>query len=182
LPIEDKSYLIIENYVVGKRANPNLYFKMRVTIQGNVGDIYNIYGQDAEVLYEGEIINTITCFQVTQDTNYFYIYLKNGQTATIGLSADGKPQIPIGTKYTVEVYNMRKYQTIINDVITKINQDIMNNKYSKIVVVNTTDFDVAITGIIINLLPYILIFVGAIIGTAIFIFLKIKKEKNEDNK
>ena len=179
--LKAKSFLIIENYVVGDKVDPNKYFKIRVTLKAEVGSKYDITGQDENVIFEGENIKTISSFEITENENSFFIYLKHGQTAVLGYTDEIGPQIAAGTEFSVEVKQARKYQTLINDVITRNSEGTILYKYAKLVIVNSTDYDVALTGVFFNLLPYILLLSISIVSLSILAYKKIKKDKNESN-
>jgi len=173
------TYINVENYVTGKVPTDE-YFKYKIVVDGNIGDKYEIYGQDDVIIYENQKINTSNEYIVKAgEDNYIYVYLKDNQKITIGLTEDNTNQIKIGTKYKITKIGARKWNTYINDEETK-DIDFLttgeNGLNNKIVIVNQRDFDVAVTGVFINILPYILLIVAGVVG----VILINKTKKNDD--
>ena len=93
-----RSYAKLSKVVSGNLADKERYFKFKVTFDGLTdGDFFDVEGQDATVVYNGETITTSSQLVVGQDN---YIYLKHGQSITIG--EDSVNQIPTGLSYTIE--------------------------------------------------------------------------------
>lgn len=181
------TYVEFQMKTTGELADPNQYFKLTVSIFGNAGDIYNIVGQDSVITYENEQIQTIDRFEVQEGKYSFDIYLKNGQVVYIGSKTDnGKVfyQIPAGTYISIVENEARKYQTIINGEEGKVvrNIPVSSEEDNVILVVNHADYDVAITGVFFNILPYVIVIVIVALVLSWFIFKKIKdKNSDEDN-
>lgn len=172
------TYINIENTTTGKMANKNEYFKYKLSIFGNVGDIYEITGQDETVYFEGKRITPAKHYIVKSGSdNYIYIYLKDNQKISIGLSND-IPQIKIGTKYIISKVGARKWETIINDKhYNTTNYLVAKKGVNKIDIVNIKNFDIALTGVFIDVLPFVILIILAVFG--IFAITKLKK-KNDD--
>lgn len=172
----------IENYVTGKYSSTNEYFKFKLRIMGNVGDVFEIIGQDEEVIYGGKRIRTQKYYTVQEgEENYVYIYLKANQKATIGVSSDNINQIPIGTEYYLAKIDAKIWNTTINDeniVETKYLATQKNSEINKIIIVNKRRVDLPITGIFINILPFVILIAIAIIG--IILMIKMKKDDDDD--
>ena len=101
----------ISNTLQGSMADSGAYFKYKVNItSGKEGDIYTIAGQDAEVEYGGETILTQSVYIVGQEN---YVYLKHGQTATIGVNGELN-ELPIGVQYSVQELDATDYETLID--------------------------------------------------------------------
>ena len=109
----DNTYITISKNVAGNMRNSDKYFKFNVVINGTNGDIYTIQGQDAIVSYDGnDSVSTSSSYTVGQ-TNY--IYLKSGQTATIGLANNNSTlEVPVGITYTITELDAEDYTTTIN--------------------------------------------------------------------
>ncbi len=164
------TYLSIKNYNRGKIPNKDEYFKYKIWLDGNIGDSFNIYGQDEYVYYDGQTIKTVNRYEITEDSSYVYIYLKDEQVATIGISSegeDGTSQILLGTKYRITQLNSRKVKTTMNDEICKEYEGIANEDNVYIEIINEKNFDVAITGIFVNIYPFILLIV--VVGILIYV-------------
>ena len=93
------TYVQITKNVEGNLARRDEYFKFVVDFPGAAdGDVFTVVGQDAEVNYHGEIINTQNTI-VVGETNA--IYLKHGQVVWIGTNGESTVEIPIGTEFSV---------------------------------------------------------------------------------
>ena len=184
---EKMTYLTLEMSVSGKNANKNEYFKVLVTMNARPGSRFKILGQDETVNYRGEEITTSDEMVIDDTNNSVYVYLKHGQSCTIGLFRQGEDddaeefyQIPIGTTVTVEEEDARKYKTTINleDGKYLIDNFLEEPANNVIVIDNHSDFDVAVTGAFIDILPYVLIIV-AVVGILAFIIYKNIKRNDE---
>ena len=117
------TYIVIENDVIGKLADKNEYFKYKLSIKGNPGNVFKIWGQDDIILYNGQKRKTKNEYTVKSgNENYIYIYLKHGQKVFIGLSSEGEDavsQILVGTNYKVIQLDARSYKTYINEIQNK---------------------------------------------------------------
>ncbi len=101
----------ISNTLQGSMSDSGAYFKYKVEFVGaKEGDVFTISGQDAEVNYGGETITTANSFVVGQDN---YIYLKHGQTATIGQNGELN-ELPVGLQYSVIELDAVDYETYID--------------------------------------------------------------------
>ncbi len=100
------TYISLENKVTGAAADADKYFKYKIDIDGVLnGTVLTVSGQDETVTYGGEQISTSDSYRAGDDD--LYVYLKHGQTATIGSYSDGTRsvsanEIPLGASYTVE--------------------------------------------------------------------------------
>ena len=100
------TYITLESKVSGAAADADKYFKYKVDL-ANVreGDTVTVSGQDSSVAFGGEIIETQSSYTVGSDE--IIVYLKHGQTATIGGGVNDRSdasanEIPLGASYTVE--------------------------------------------------------------------------------
>ena len=110
-----------------------------------------------------------------------YIYLKDGQSVTIGLSPNDDPQIPMGTLIRVigdENLSDRKWTMYINGAQTKefehrVGRDMDFN------IVLERNMLVPDTGVFVESLPYlILILMG---GIGLYSFIRLKKKNAKQN-
>ena len=103
-----------------------------------------------------------------------YIYMKHGQSVTIGLGADGDFQIPIGTLVKIigdDNLSSRKWTMYIDGVETNELEHYVGSK---------TDFDILLernmvvpnTGILAEGWPYMLLTIVGIVG--LFVLVKVK--------
>lgn len=164
--------------VSGNMADVDEYFKVKVIINGETGDTYTITGQDSTVNYKGSTITPSTTYRVGEDN---YVYLKHGQTITIGNDGTDN-QIKSGITYQFIEQDAEEYITSVNSsstdskdtgVLTTTSEDNENNntflnKYERS----------TLTGIMVTVLPYIIIVALALGGIAYMI---IRSRKN-DNK
>ena len=170
-------YLSIKQKVDGEYKNHDLntYFKYKITFNGKVGDQYTISGQDSIVYYDGENIETEENYIVKEDNNYMYIYLKDNQEITIGRNGLDFNEIPEDIEYTITKIDASKWSTTINGKEIDTLTSKINNKKNEIIIINTRDYDDAVTGLLYNVLPFILIII-LIVGSYI-IYKKIKYKK-----
>lgn len=171
------NYLSIKQKVDGEYKNHDLntYFKYKITFNGKVGDQYTISGQDSIVYYDGENIETEENYIVKEDNNYMYIYLKDNQEITIGRNGLDFNEIPEDIEYTITKIDASKWSTTINGKEIDTLTSKINNKKNEIIIINTRDYDDAVTGLLYNVLPFILIII-LIVGSYI-IYKKIKYKK-----
>ncbi|MBQ6477146.1 MAG: hypothetical protein IJI43_01775 [Bacilli bacterium] len=176
------SQIKISGSVTGDAAQVNEYFKYLVTINGNSGDTYTITGQDANVSYGGSTIPTSNTYTVGS-TNY--VYLKAGQTVTIGLNGSIE-QIPVGVTYSIVQQDSEDYHTYINGSTTESkttgNMTVSNTVESNAIsFVNNKDGDVP-TGIVLKVFPFIVLLIISGIGLYIISNPKENKDKKVNTK
>ncbi len=107
------TYIEISEEVTGNLGEGDRYFPFTLSVTGvNEGDVFVIEGQDEEVVVDGRTIRTSNEYVVGGDNT---IYLKHGQTITIGKSGD-LAQIPIGMFYLVSESVPAGYLTYVNEV------------------------------------------------------------------
>ena len=177
---DQMTYLTVKLTTTGRKANSDEYFKLTLSIFGREGDIYNIIGQDSVVTYNNEEIETLDSFEIVDGNYSFNIYLKDDQVVYIGSkTANGEVyyQIPVGTYISVVENDARKYQTFINDEEGKIIVNFVltdEEESNEFEIINHRDYDVAITGVIINILPYALIFMTVLVALVYMLYKKNK--------
>ena len=112
--IVQKSYITLGKEVAGNMRETDKYFKFLVDIQGTAGDEYTITGQDSTITYNGSQVTTSSTYTVGS-TNY--VYLKGGQTITIGIATNGTTtQVPVGVTYTITEQDAEEYITTIQGI------------------------------------------------------------------
>ena len=167
------SYITISNGVTGDMADKDEYFKFKITIDSDNLENININNQDSKVLYNGEEVITSSTYNSNQDN---FVYLKHGQSITIG---DGEnAQIPSGISFTIEELDKDNYKTYIDEV-NEDNKKLIVEKLSHISDENINNFvnnyeRVTFTGIVVNIIPYLIIL---LIGTILLIIIRKKYEK-----
>lgn len=162
----------IKNQVQGllKDYDKNTYFKYKVSINSLPNSKYTILGQDEWINYEGESIKTEDTYTVkdTKEENYTYIYLKDNQEATIGLKANGIKEIPIGIEYTITKINGERWETTIGDAQDTEKSFITKEEENICIIINKRDYDNAMTGWFVNIIPYIVLLSILVLGIIIF--------------
>ena len=143
--IQNTTITLTKN-VSGNMREPDKYFKFLVTINGTNGDQYTISGQDAQVSYNGVAINTSSTYTVG-NTNY--VYLKGGQTITIGLAGDGiTKEVPLNITYSITEQDASEYSTTITGIqgTTKTTGTLTTIDGTNSVVFNNSRDRAALTG------------------------------------
>ena len=185
------SNIHIFNDTKGNMADLNKYFKIKVNIEGNPGDVYTVSGQDPTIKYDGKMISTSSIYTVGDTPQY--IYLKDDQDVTIGkkMMVQGasfsaqeqknyQEEIRIGTKYSVQEIGSEAYKTYINNS-EKPNKNskeyTLGQDEGVIKILNIYNAEI-LTGNFVKIIPYLAILLIAIIG----LILLIKKRKiSEEN-
>jgi len=102
--VANYTYISLQNKVMGAGADSDKYFKYKVSFDNIPEDsTLTIVGQDSEVEYGGETIATTATQNISEGD--IYVYLKHGQTATIGnyaTRAASARELPQGVSYTIE--------------------------------------------------------------------------------
>lgn len=173
---QNTTYITITKEVSGNMRETDKYFKFLVSIDGTNSDIYRISGQDSTVTYNSNTVNTSSTYTVGS-TNY--VYLKGGQTVTIGLAANGTDsQIPVGITYSIVEQDADEYVTTITGIQgeTKTTGNLttqISNSSNVVEFLNSRDA-AALTGRWFENKVYICIFIAVLI----FIFVIVKYKKN----
>ena len=184
---DQMTYLTLKLTTTGRRANSDEYFKLTLSIFGREGDIYSIIGQDNIVTYNNQEIETLDSFEIVDGNYSFNIYLKDNQVAYIGSKTENGQvyyQIPVGTYISVVENDARKYQTFINEEEGKIvvnfvlTNDEEENAFD---IVNHRDYDVAITGVFIDILTYIIIAIIVLAGLGYMVYKRTKDKKDDED-
>ena len=156
------TYMTLSKKVTGDLSDANEYFKFKIDI--SEGDNYLIKGQDEVVNYNGEIINTSNTYNASSDN---YVYLKHGQSLTIGLDDNNNMHIPSNTEITIEELESENYKTFINNSNTprkSIFLNALNTPQSNTIsYVNNYESNV-LTGLFVNNAPYIILVILSIVG------------------
>ena len=171
-------HLVVSKTVKGTSADVNEYFPITVTFGDS--NTYSITGVDQSVVYNGSTIANPT--ETTNGTAT--IYLKNGQSATIGRSGSGSSAfdtIPVNTTYSVSENKGTYTATYKVNNGSEVTGDSFSNASvasgSNLVAFTNTKNSSPVTGVIVNVVPYILLVVVAICGTLIYTTLKARKLK-----
>jgi len=105
------TYIEVSKEVTGNLGETDRYFLFSLSINGaNNGDKFVIEGQDDEIVYDGQTIQTSKEYVVGESNK---IYLKHGQTITIGKSGN-LAQMPVGMSYVILETAPAGYTTFIN--------------------------------------------------------------------
>ena len=167
------TYITLSKTVTGDMADMNEYFKFKIDIDG---DGYTIIGQDSTIVYNGEVINTISSYNDSIDN---YVYLKHGQSITIGID-NGIYQIPSDISYSIEEMDATNYKTFINNRNNNYKAWLMNTintpSSNNVSYVNNYESSV-LTGVFVSILPYALMISLSLIG----LYVLKKKSKKTDN-
>ena len=106
------TYINVSKEIKGNFAENEEYFKFLLRINGQTGDEYEIIGQDANINYKGENIATSNTYTV--DNSEQFVYLKHGQTITIGKTSNDLSQIKSGITFQLIEQDAENYTTYIN--------------------------------------------------------------------
>ena len=107
----ETTYITLSKTITGERADDEQYFEFTLSIPGNTGDVYTITGN-----HSTDGTNTVASSNYTVGTTT-KIYLKHGQTVTIGKNGNVK-QIPVGTAYNITEVGATDYKTYIDGSTT----------------------------------------------------------------
>lgn len=168
--------LTLSKTVTGNMANLDEYFKFKLEINGTSGDEYVILGQDDTVTYGDTQITTDSTYNVGEDN---YVYLKNGQTITIGTTEGGLNQIKVGTTYKIIEQDATDYETYIDESDVN-NKESAEKTASAAEEENATTYEnhkeqESITGVFISIAPFVIAILIAVIG-----IMAIKKSSSKD--
>ena len=159
------SYLSLTKQVSGNMADMEKCFKFKVNVNGGGSATYIVNGQ--------------TCDEAsTTVQNGGYVYVKHGETITIGKNGnDG--QLPIGATYTLVEEDADDYATTITGATSsgatnKTAQGTIG-AINSITFNNTWDED-TLTGIFLKVLPYVVVIAIAVAGI-VYMVVKNKKDK-----
>jgi len=159
----ENSFITISKDIAGNMRETDKYFKFLVTINGTSGDTYRITGQDSTITYNNSQVTTSSTYTVG-NTNY--VYLKGGQTITIGIATNGTTtQIPVGTTFTITEQDSEDYITTIQGIQgeTKTTGSLtINATNNSIEFLNSRDA-AAMTGRVFEITEYAILFTSTII-------------------
>jgi hypothetical protein len=169
---QPKSYLTISKNVTGDMADKDEYFKFKINVNSDTISSLVVNDQDEVINYNGETINTSNTITVGEDN---YIYLKHGQTITIGYSDQN--QIPSGTEVIIEEVDATNYKTYINNSEENNKTYTINSlshKENENVISYINNYEeVTLTGLFVDAVPFIII---TIIGFALLVIIRKKHE------
>ena len=174
--IVEKTYITLTKEIAGNMRETDKYFKFLVSINGTNGDTYRISGQDSTITYNNTQISTNSTYTVGS-TNY--IYLKGGQTVTIGLASNGTDvQIPVGVTFVVTEQDAEEYVTTVTGIQgeTKTTGNMTTqNSDNDVEFLNSRDA-AALTGRIFEVAIYGVLFTIGLLICYIIIMKYIKKD------
>ena len=164
------SKLTITNTVKGSLANPNEYFKYSVTVTGFSGDEYSIsVTPSGSPTYGGQAVSTSSkCTVSSSGSCVATIYLKHGQTATVG-SNGTLSQLPRGKTFSVSqdtgTSAPKDYTTTVNNGNgTSINSEPLNTATKSADFINTKSGGTVPSGVFLKMFPFVLLLVLSIVG------------------
>ena len=182
------TYIELTKNVTGDGARLDSYFKFEITFDDdriNVGDKIIVANTETGSNY---YTTTSQYSEETVDANKkITVYLKHGQTITIGKTADGTNQLPINANYKIkEIEDSTKhetYTTTVNGVTTteinKTTVDVDNDNFNsnnKTTFINNKTLE-PVTGIFINVMPFVALIALAFVG--IMVIKKTSKKEDE---
>ena len=174
------SFITISEKTEGDAVDKRQYFRFKLEIDSLcIGCEYTILGQDEYVEYNGETIKTSSSYKVNTDGTPNYIYLKHGQSITIGISSGGKMQIPLGTKMRLigdENLSSRKWTMLIDGREVEIAEFTINQPI-EIAIVMERNMLVPNTGLFADDLPFVLLLMLGAVGIYSFRKLKVRNVK-----
>ena len=142
----------ISKSVTGNMGDKSEYFNVSVTVAGDTGATYAVSGGS-----HGDNPATITAGTATT------LKIKHSETITIGLSGTTK-QIPVGASYTVAETAPEGYTVTIDNVeqATTTKTTVQTPASNATAIVN--DYNAAtLTGVFLNVMPYVVIAAAVII-------------------
>lgn len=165
-----RTRLELSKNVTGNLANTEEYFKFLVTINGRTGDQYTVNGQDNSVTYGGTTLTTSSAYIVGDEG--MEVYLRHGQTLTIGLGDDDLNEIPINAEYTIEEIGAADYSTTVDgedgkSTPTKLAAVLLAN--GDLPTDNQTNFvnhkeSAVLTGVTLAIIPAAILIVAMFVG------------------
>lgn len=158
------TYIQLSKSVTGNMAKTDDYFEFTLTIPGTTGDVYVISGNHST---DGNTTVATSNYTVGTTTK---IYLKHGQTVTIGKSGD-LGQIKVGSEYTITESNTKSYTS------TTVDGTSGTTTTKTMVATDNSDFDddnvtafinhkeaSVLTGVFANVAPFAVLVALAVIG------------------
>lgn len=156
------THISLENKVTGSAADTDKYFKYEISFDGVIdGSVLSVEGQDSEVDYGGENVATSGEYAVGEDP--LTVYLKHGQTVTIGQRVTRGVtvnELPQGTSYTVTKLDDDGYTTSIDgQEASMVTKTVTRNDSESFAAQNMTvagnNKEASVnTGVILNVLPF----------------------------
>lgn len=168
--------ITLSNSVSGNMARKDLYFKFKVDIEGvnegaQNGETYKIIGE-----HSTDGTTTVSSSDYVVGTTE-YIYLKHGQSVTIGKDGSNN-QIPVGVKYQVVEQDATEYTTTINNTISGKDsgeKTTVEAESSNVLAFLNNYSEATLTGVFMNVLPYAILLILAMVG--MYAINKTKKSK-----
>lgn len=163
----------ISKTVTGNMSKTDKYFAFTVTIPGTTGDVYKITGAHST---DGSATVNESNYTVGTTTT---IYLKHGQTVTIGKDGDIN-QIPVGASYTI-AENADDYTPSVdgtsgaNASKTTVAADDSNYSTNNVTNYVNNKEEASLTGLVVTYWPFVVLI--ALAGLGIYGLKKTAKVK-----
>ncbi|MCQ2571173.1 MAG: hypothetical protein MJ154_02925 [Candidatus Saccharibacteria bacterium] len=175
--VANYTYITLQNKVSGAGADSEKYFKYKITFENLADDAeLTIAGQDPTVEYNGETITTV--YSQRNSDGPVYVYLKHGQTATIGRYESDKVlahELPQNVSYTIEkMDNDDDYLvTLDNSEATAVTKTVAGINADEFTTNNTTiagnNRDATVnTGVFVESWPFMIVVAFGLGGFVIF--------------
>ncbi len=175
VPVVFTSESIFTNITITKTVTGNMgdkakYFDISVNIPGS--GTYLVSGGKY-----GTAANSTTSVTAGTATT---LQIKHGETLTIGLASDGSTnQIPVGAQYTVGETAVEGYTTTIDGASTNPATKTTVEAAASNVVEIVNNYDAAtLTGVFLNIMPYVVIAAAVVILIALMV--RSRKSKREE--
>lgn len=175
-----RTYISASASTTGEASDANECFRYKVNIP--------VKGSIAIAGDEYTITSTTTCTGNSEKAvvgGDNYINLKNGDTVTIGLNGSTN-EMPIGADYTIQLTDKKGYD---DPYFNNVQQSSLTTPVRQTVTVSDSNFSTANqtaiklnkngsvnTGVILNILPFVLMAIGA--GAGVFAVVKTKQKEN----
>ena len=149
--------LTITHTVSGDMADVDKYFTVKVTVNGNDGDVYSVSG--------GSNASNPTTINANEETTF---YLKHNEALEIGKSGELN-QILIGTDYVVTQVQEDNYTTTIDsDTVLTVTKNTVTAPTGNETAINNDYRTSPITGLIISVMPFVLVIAISVVGIVLF--------------
>lgn len=169
------SYFTLTKTVKGDLADVNEYFKYHIIVDAStvfcegcaIAVHGTISGQDSTVTYKGQTIQTSNVLAPNMINPDTYVYLKSGQTATIGITQSEAYEIPCGVSFTIVEEDADDYKTYINQSNNdskEISFKLSNVSENNSITYENVKESSSLTGVLVNSIPFVVLFGVTIVG------------------
>ena len=169
-----KTHFTISKTVTGNMGDRDEYFKFKVTV--STAGAYTIdCTTTSGITYDGNSVTQPTAYDTTGDT---YVYLKHGESCTVGLSASSDEEIPASYTWEVVEQDATDYTTYVNSgstaTKTKASAALDTTPSNNVAAFENNQESSTLTGLFLNIWPFILLVV--IGGSGLYAIKKTSKE------